>query len=57
MENVRPVEPLGGIAVLVEDDQVRREAGFVENPASHLSRGVDVISLRNSGGYRVELGP
>lgn len=42
------VSPLGRRAVLMEDDQVGRKAGFVHYPTLNFHRVVDVIALRNS---------
>ena len=59
MEGVRPVQAFlfGWIALLVEDNQVGREAGSVEHPAVKLARVVDAIVLRNPREDLVELGP
>ena len=51
VESVRPVEAvrLAGVIFFVENNQVWREVGFVENSTLKLFQAVDVIHLRDSG--------
>ena len=57
-ESIRPVEVvrLGG-TILVDDDEIGREIGFVEYPALKLPWSIDVIGLGDSGIAPTELGP
>ena len=59
VENVRPVQAflLGLDAVLVEDDQVGREFGFVDDPTSEPFRVPDMIILRDSASDGFGVGP
>ena len=59
VKNVRPVQALllGLDAVLVEDDQVGREFGFVDDPTPEPFRVPDVIILRDSGSDGFGVGP
>ncbi|KAF9644764.1 hypothetical protein BDM02DRAFT_3121349, partial [Thelephora ganbajun] len=59
MKSVRPVQlfPFGGLAFLVQNNQVGRQANSVDHPAPELLWVVDVVVLRDSGGVVAQRGP